>query len=378
MQLLMSSHCFGFLICDMMMAYCVVFCDWQKLSDKAVANATEEEKEAQKAEEEDDKATRVALEQVASATESQHKSHDSAAAAASADPENALNIIPESIPPDNASAEMPWYRNDRFKERAIAILDEWMDRWNALDPVMWSTSSIRFNPDTQTELSSSSSLEDPLLQQHGTAAAATTDISGGRPHADKFGRLLTPLRDIGWHHSAWSRREWIGLRRRTTDRVQLLIDTTCLRFSEDNSLLGEFASSYEIRPIEGSELWEVRWVGDWAQTGPNSETTEDDCRNSKGDGEGSAGSGRDDQGGQEIQEEEEEGEEEEEEEEEEAMRRKSRRRRNRNIRRKSRRRRKRNMSRRRKMRRKRRRERQRSRRSRRRRGEHDNQYQSVD
>lgn len=45
MQWIMWSHAAGFLVCDVMMAYSVFFCDWQALSDEAVANAAEDEED---------------------------------------------------------------------------------------------------------------------------------------------------------------------------------------------------------------------------------------------------------------------------------------------------------------------------------------------
>ena len=108
----------------------------------------------------------------------------------------------------------------------MSILDEWMDRWNAHDEAVW-TSSVQFNPDNINKRSGGSRLvgeggiDEQLLQNRRQSTAS-----------DKYHRLMAPLRTIGWHHSKWARREVLL---EQPDKVEL--ETTCLRYTVDNKLL---------------------------------------------------------------------------------------------------------------------------------------------
>lgn len=51
--------------------------------------------------------------------------------------------------------------------------------------------------------------------------------------------MLGQLKEIGWHHSKWTKREVLA-----ADTNKVVYSTTCLRYSADDILLGEFSSNY--------------------------------------------------------------------------------------------------------------------------------------
>ena len=199
----------GFLACDLMMAYAVIFCDWQALSDEAVANA----KEAEEDEQEDDK--------------------------------SALSA-PDS--PDTPK------KVDGVAETAMVVLDEWLERWNALDEKVWNTNSVLFQEDGKGR-ALNEPLELPLIPA-GDDNGSGSALNGA---SDKFSRMLKQLKAVGWHHSRWKRRE-VMIDSAQPDKIKL--GTVCVRYTEDNQLLGEFESEYEAERVpERAGLWKLKFLG---------------------------------------------------------------------------------------------------------------------
>jgi hypothetical protein len=346
MALIMWCQCAGFLVCDLLMASCIIFGDWQALSDEAVANAQEDEEDAAKATSQDGDGKKGKLKNVEEAEglagaksppDSPDSLPDSSPDKSHQDPiiNNKTNsrshhsppptdnmYVPGAIPPstpqpgasaaNHMSAEGVTERRETVAT-AMIVLDEWLERWNALDEKVW-TDSVLFNPkrvnvdrvrtsnsnDDQSEsllppqqqkdqeadgnlqvftLKKSSSFEIPLLPaDDGDGSGNNRDGSSGdgggggdgRSYASKkFAQMLKPLKAMGWHHSQWQRRE-VLIDDEQPHKVKL--DTICLRYSEDNQLLGEFASEYEVERVDDSEsgggggggeaeLWKVKFLG---------------------------------------------------------------------------------------------------------------------
>lgn len=161
----------GLLTCNLCMASWLLVSDWQKLSDEAVAHASEAETE--------EDSTHDALQKIADATASQHTSQQQTTAAP-------LLVIPGFIPSLNsANNAMGVPDADSNKETALIILDEWMDRWNALDESVW-TGSVAFSQNNLVKVKSGD-LTTGLLE--------TEDKAKTTASSDKFARLLTPVRE---------------------------------------------------------------------------------------------------------------------------------------------------------------------------------------
>lgn len=359
-SLIMWCQCAGFLVCDLLMAYCVVFGDWQALSDEAVANAQEDENDVEqgtpqdandkskrnKAEEDNeepvaaesppkcsnhrtrlveanstmtlstpfefDEPTRAerrphiegesagrpcsAVKSIEEITSRISDSPDSSPGSSSGKSQQHAIIntgqppkdvqVPGAIPPLMPPAvTVDGHASvDGVTETvatAMIVLDEWLERWNALDEQVWTDSVLFRNPKHAERVRSKDqaantqhSLPQPQQAEVERSLLLPTDEDAGGGGGDcsctskSFAHKLKALKAIGWHRSQWQRRE-VLIDDDHTGKVKL--DTLCLRYSEDNQLLGEFASQYEIEKVskEGREspggeprdLWKVKFLG---------------------------------------------------------------------------------------------------------------------
>ncbi len=124
------------------------------------------------------------------------------------------------------------------KERAIPVLDAWMVGFNALDLPAWKAT---------------------MHHPHYRLASGTVRKWEDADMDDSFIEgVRTRLGDIGWHHSAWTRREIVHC-----SDLKIHVDTQFTRYREDGSVIAAHDSLY-ILTYE-NDRWAIKMRSSFAR-----------------------------------------------------------------------------------------------------------------